>query len=239
MYAKDIALKHAGMHVNKHVLTTVHGDVTLIVAVDVSRSAVVIVQDVCLVPDHVRVRHIAADVLDVELREDVRHLVNTTAIRTVLVGVAVPYVELMLPVHVKLTAVLTAWLHLVLLCVKMHVLDVVQHVSIHVDSNAVHVHLNAQLAVELHVISHVRHIVVIHVILIVFIPVVTCVVVVPNYATHALACVSGYVLLNAKMGVLVVLTHVVGGVTHLVIRNVSLHVTHGVSLVVMDHVQRS
>lgn len=85
----------------------------------------------------------------------------------------------------KLTADLIAWLLHVLQCVKMRVLDVVQHALTLVDSNAVHALLSVQLDVELHVILIVQKIVQIHVVRIVYILVQKNVVDVQIYAIHA------------------------------------------------------
>lgn len=185
---KDIVFKRAGMLVNRLVPITVLGDATQIVVVDVSRNAVGIVLGVCPVQVLARVRHIAAVVLDVELKEVVHHLVSMIVIRTVLGGAVDPFVALMQQVHVKPTAVSIAWQHLVLPCVKMHVVVVVQHVSIRVDSNAVLVRPNVLLDVEQLAISHALDIANIHVTSIVFILAVSYAVDVLSYATHVLVC---------------------------------------------------
>lgn len=115
--------------------------------------------------------------------------VSMTVTRTVSVGDVVLFVVLMLPVHVKPTVVLIVWQHLVLQCVKMHVLAVVQHVSIHVDSNVVHAHLSVLLDAVPHVILHVSDTAGIRVISIVFILVVNYVAVALICAIHVLVCV--------------------------------------------------
>ena len=64
-YVKDIVYKHVGMHVNKPVLITVHGNVLLIVVVDVLKDVQADVQDVVLVLDHVKDKQQVVVVLDV------------------------------------------------------------------------------------------------------------------------------------------------------------------------------
>ena len=57
-YAKDIVYKHAGRHVNNNVLTIAHGTVIQIVEADVLKHAMDGVEDVSLVQEHVKVKHI-------------------------------------------------------------------------------------------------------------------------------------------------------------------------------------
>lgn len=89
---KDIVFRHAGKHVNKHALIIVLGNVTQHAEADVFKNVVSIVQDVLHVQEHVRDKHIQEDVLAVELRVVVHHLVNTIAIKIVLGGVVVLFV---------------------------------------------------------------------------------------------------------------------------------------------------
>lgn len=59
---KDIVYKHVGMHVSKHVLTTVLLDVIQIVDLDVLMHVRMDAVDVHHVLEHVRVKHINVDV---------------------------------------------------------------------------------------------------------------------------------------------------------------------------------
>lgn len=99
---RDIASKLVGMHANKHVLITVHGNVLQTVVVDVSRNAVSIVQDVHRVQVTVKGKLLIEVVLDVALKVAAHLHVSMNAIRTVWDGDVDLYAELMQLEHVKL-----------------------------------------------------------------------------------------------------------------------------------------
>ena len=90
---KDIVYKLAGMLVSPHVMITVYGYAQLIVDLDVSKvadlDALVVHHVKALVMEKLQVEAVQT----VDLREDVRHLVNITAIRIVLDGDVDLFVE--------------------------------------------------------------------------------------------------------------------------------------------------
>ena len=90
---KDIVYKLAGMLVSLHVMITVYGYAQQIVDLDVSKvadlDALVVHHAKTLVMENLQVEV----VLTVDLKEDVRHLVNIIAIRIVLDGDVDPSVE--------------------------------------------------------------------------------------------------------------------------------------------------